>query len=107
MLLHLTQSSASITQDEDKRRKEEEYKAILEAAERLVKATIPGAKRRLDHAAKVFEKDCKRVERHLKRVKVCKKHVYDVLLCLHRWGIPGGTPRVVLEFLVGREGGPG
>ena len=34
MLLPLTQSSASITQDEDKRRKEEEYKAILEAAER-------------------------------------------------------------------------
>ena len=34
VLLHLTQSSASITQDEDKRRKEEEYKAILEAAER-------------------------------------------------------------------------
>ena len=82
-------------------------RAFLEAAERLVKATIPGAKRRLDHAAKVFEKDCKRVERHLKKVKVCKKHVYDVLLCLQRWGIPGGTPRLVLEFLVGREGGLG
>ena len=82
-------------------------RAFLGAAERLVKATIPGAKRRLDRAAKVFEKDCKRVERHLKKVKVCKKHVYDVLLCLHRWGIPGGAPRVVLEFLVGREGGLG
>ena len=82
-------------------------RAFLEAAERLVKATIPGAKRRLDRAAKVFEKDCKRVERHLKKVKVCKKHVYDVLLCLQRWGIPGGAPRLVVEFLVGRNGGLG
>ena len=80
-------------------------RAFLEAAGRLVKAIIPGAKRRLDHAAKVFEKDCKRVQRHLKKVKVCKKHVYDVLLCLQRWGIPGRTLRLVREFLVGREGG--
>ena len=75
-------------------------RAFLEAAGRLVKATIPGAKRRLDHAAKAFEKDCKRVERHLKKVKVCKKDVYDVVLCLQRWGIPGGTPWLVLEFMV-------
>ena len=75
-------------------------RAFLEAAGRLVKATIPGAKRRLDHAAKVFEKDCKRVERHLKKVKVCSRHKFDVLLCLQRWGIPGGSPRLVLEFLL-------
>ena len=75
-------------------------RAFLEAAEKLVKATIPGAKRRLDHAAKVFEKDCKRVERHLKRVKVCSRHKFEVLLCLQRWGIPGGSPRLVLEFLL-------
>ena len=83
-------------------------RAFLEAAGRLLKATTPGAKRRLDHAAKVFEKkDCKGVQRHLKKIKVCRKHVYDVLLCLQRWGIPGGTPRLVLEFLIGREGGLG
>ena len=75
-------------------------RAFLGAAGRLVKATIPGAKRRLDHAAKVFEKDCKRVERHLKKVKVCKKDVDDVVLCLQRWGIPGGAPWLVLEFMV-------
>ncbi len=75
-------------------------RAFLEAAGRLVKATIPGAKRRIDHAEKVFEKDCKRVERHLKKVKVCSRHKFDVLLCLQRWGIPGGSPRLVLEFLL-------
>ena len=75
-------------------------RAFLEAAGKLVEATIPEAKKRLHSVSKVFEKDCRRVKRQLKRVRVCSKLKLEVLLCLHRWGIPGGNAWFVLEYLV-------
>ena len=70
------------------------------AAERLVEATTPRGKRRLDHTAKVFESDCKRIDRQLKRLKVDPNQKAHAVLCLLRAGLPRESASIVLSFLV-------
>ena len=75
-------------------------RSFITAAERLVEATTPRGKRQLDHTAKVFESDCKRVDRQLERVKVDPQHKAHALLCLMRVGLAKESAGLVLSFLV-------
>ena len=75
-------------------------RSFLIAAERLVEATTPRGKRQLDHTAKVFESNCKRVKRQLKRVKVDPVQKDQAMLCLLHVGLPKGSAHLVLSFLV-------
>ena len=63
-------------------------------------AVPPKAKRDLVRTAETFDKDCQRLQRHLKRVKVCPQDRLDVLLCLQRKGVPNVIGWSVLTLLV-------
>ena len=54
----------------------------------------------LVRTAETFDKDCQRLGRQLKRVKVCPQDRLEVLLCLERKGVPSVVGRSVLAFLV-------
>ena len=58
------------------------------------------AKRSLVATSKLFDKDCRRLDKHLKRIKVHRRDCLEVLLCLHRQGLPGGVCKVVFDCLV-------
>jgi hypothetical protein len=75
-------------------------RSFLIAAERLVEATTPRGKRQLDRTAKVFESNCKRVDRQLKRVKVDPAQKDHAMLCLLHVGMPKESAYLVLSFLV-------
>ena len=49
---------------------------------------------------KKLEKDCERMQRHLKRIKICPKQKVGVLLCLQHVGLPRETSSAILQFLV-------
>ena len=66
----------------------------------LSKTVPPKAKRDLVRTAETFDKDCQRLERQLKRVKVCPQDRLEVLLCLQHKGVPSVVGRSVLAFLV-------
>ena len=73
---------------------------IAAAVENLADAVPSEAKRNLVRTAKTFDKDCQRLERQLKRVKVCPQDRLDVMLCLQRQGVPSAVGQLVLRFLV-------
>ena len=75
-------------------------RAFITAIENLSEIVPPKAKRDLVRIAKTFDKDCQRLERQLKRIKVCPRDRLDVLLCLQRVGVPNAVGRSVLAFLV-------
>ena len=75
-------------------------RAFIAAVENLSETVPPKAKRDLVRIAKTFDKDCQRLERQLKRIKVCPRDRLDVLLCLQRVGVPNAVGRSVLAFLV-------
>ena len=75
-------------------------RAFIAAVENLSTAVPPKAKRDLVRTAETFDKDCQRLQRQLKRVKVCPRDRLDVLLCLQRRGVPNVIGRSVLTFLV-------
>ena len=75
-------------------------RAFIGAVENLSKTVPPKAKRDLVRTAETFDKDCLRLERQLKRVKVCPQDRLDVVLCLQRKGVPSVVGRSVLTFLV-------
>ena len=75
-------------------------RAFIAAVANLSDIMPPKAKRELVRTAQTFDKDCQRLERQLKRVKVCPQDRLDVLLCLQRKGVPSVVGRSVLEFLV-------
>ena len=76
----------------------------LEASGRAFIAAVetvpPNAKRDFVRFAETFDEDCQRLERQLKRIKVCPRDRLDVLLCLQRVGVPNAVGRSVLAFLV-------
>ena len=47
-----------------------------------------------------LEKDCERMQRHLKRIKICPRQKLGVLLCLQHVGFPRETSSAILQFLV-------
>ena len=75
-------------------------RAFITAVENLADTVPPQAKRDLVRTAVAFDKDCQRLYRQLRRVKVCAQDRLDVLLCLQRRGVPSVLGRSVLEFLV-------
>ncbi len=75
-------------------------RAFIAAVDNLSETVPPKAKRDLVRTAETFDKDCQRLERQLKRVKVCPQDRLDVLLCLWRKGVPNVVGRSVLSFLV-------
>ena len=75
-------------------------RSFITAAEQLVEATTPRGKRRLEDTAKVFDSDCKRVNRQLKRVRVDPSQKAHAVLCLLRAGLPKESASIVLSFLV-------
>ena len=75
-------------------------RAFIAAAESPAETVPPKAKRDLVRTAETFDKDCQRLERQLKRVKVCPHDRLDVLLCLQRKGVPNAVGLSVLSFLV-------
>ena len=75
-------------------------RGFIEAVGALVERARPESKRNLVRTAKVFDKDCQRLERQLKRVKVCPRDRWDALLCLQRKGLPSALGKSVLEFLM-------
>eukprot|EP00959_Pyramimonas_sp_CCMP1952_P149826 3134773-Pyramimonas_sp.AAC.1 len=74
-------------------------RSFITAAEQLVVATSRG-KRRLEQTAKVFDCDCKRVNRQLKRVRVDPSQKAHAVSCLLRAGLPKESASIVLSFLV-------
>ena len=58
------------------------------------------SKRKLDQTTKLFDKDCQRIQRQLKRIKICSKQKMGLLLCLLRVGLPSGVSTMILQFLV-------
>lgn len=75
-------------------------KCFVKAVHELVGRVRPKAQKHLLRTAKVFEKDCKRLEHHLKRVRVCQQDRFNVLLCLRRRHLPHELAQSVLEYLV-------
>ena len=73
---------------------------IAAALENLAEAVPSKARRDLVRTARTFDKDCQRLERQLKLVKVCPRDRLDVLLCLRRKGVPSAVGRLVLGFLM-------
>ena len=60
--------------------------------------TIEGDTSYIDKTRKAFENDCQRLQRRLKRVKVCPRALHTVLRCLRQLG-PDETS-VVVSFLL-------
>lgn len=75
-------------------------RSLLFAVSKLEDASHTGSKRLLDETTKAFEKDCKRMRRQLKRIKICPKQILAVLLCLQRVGLPCETSTAILDYLV-------
>ena len=75
-------------------------RAFIAAVENLSQTMPSRAKRDLVRTAETFDKDCQRLERQLKRVRVCARDRVDVLLCLQRTGLPGALGRTVMSYLV-------
>ena len=51
---------------------------------------------KLHETTKVFEKDCQRMRKQLKRIKICPKQKLGVLLCLQHVGLPRETSIMIL-----------
>ena len=75
-------------------------RAFADAVTQIVSRVRPKAKDNLIRTTKVFDKDCRRLERALRQVKVCRRDRAEVLLCLQRKGLPAPLATAVLEFLV-------
>lgn len=73
---------------------------FIEAVDCLVEKARPQSKIALVKSSRTFDKDCRRLERHLKRVKVCARDRINVLLCLQRKGVPAVLAPRVLSYLV-------
>ena len=72
---------------------------FLEAVNDLVEKVRPKSKPNLVRKTKLFDKDCQRLGRQLRRIKVCPRDRIQVLLCLRRKGLPGPLGGAVLGFL--------
>ena len=55
---------------------------------------------KLDETTKVFEKDCQRMQKQLKRIQICHKQKVGVLLCLRHVGLPREMSATILKFLL-------
>ena len=75
-------------------------RAFAEAVTQIVSRVRPKAKDNLVRTAKLFDKDCRRLERALQQVKICARDRAEVLLCLQHKGLPAPLATAVLEFLV-------
>ena len=75
-------------------------RGFIEAVNNLVEKARPKSKKNIVRTAKLFDKDCQRLERQLKRVKICPRDRLEVLLCLRRKGLPNALGGTVLDFLV-------
>ena len=75
-------------------------RAFAHAVTQVVAIVRPKAKANLVRTTKVFDKDCQRLERALKQVKVCARDRLELLLCLQRKGLPSPVATSVFEFLV-------
>ena len=75
-------------------------RAFAESVTQIVSRVRPKAKDNLVRTAKLFDKDCRRLERALRQVKICTRDRAEVLLCLQRKGLPAPLATAVLEFLV-------
>ena len=73
---------------------------FIEAVDCLVEQARPEAKTGLVKTKREFDKDCRRLACHLKRVKVCARDRINVLLCLQRKGLPAALAPCVLRYLV-------
>ena len=75
-------------------------RSLIAAVSKLAEGPHTSSKRFLDETTKVFEKDCQRIQRQLKRIKICPKQKVAVLLCLQRVGLPRETSTTILQYLV-------
>ncbi len=75
-------------------------RAFIAAVDNLTETAPPKTKRDLVRTSELFDKDCQRLERQLKRIKVCPRDRLDVLLCLQRIGVPNAVGLSVMAFLV-------
>ena len=75
-------------------------KRFAEAVAHLVEQTRPKSKPNLVKKQKLFEKDCRRLDRQLGRTQVDRRDRLNVLLCLRRGGLPTTAGALVLRFLV-------
>ena len=75
-------------------------RAFAESVTQIVSRVRPKAKDNLVRTAKLFDKDCRRLERALRQVKICTRDRAEVLLCLQHKGLPAHLATAVLEFLV-------
>ena len=74
-------------------------RGFANAVNQLVEKVRPKSKPNLLRKAKLFDKDCQRLDRQLKRIKICNWDRINVLLCLRRKGMPGPLGGLVLDFL--------
>ncbi len=74
-------------------------RGFANAVNQLVEKVRPKSKPNLLRKAKLFDKDCQRLDRQLKRIKICNRDRINVLLCLGRQGMPGPLGGLVLDFL--------
>ena len=65
-----------------------------------MEATTPRGKRRLQQTAKIFESDCKRIDRQIKRVRMDPNQKAHAVLCLLRAGLLKESASIVLSFLL-------
>ena len=75
-------------------------KGFADAVTRIVEEVRPKAKGSLVKRAKLFDKDCQRLERALKRVTICRRDRLAFHLCMQRKGLPAPLADAVLEYLV-------
>ena len=75
-------------------------RAFAESVTNIVSRVRPKAKDKLVRTEKLFDKDCRRLERALRQVKVCTRDRAEVLPCVQRKGLPAPLATAVLDFLV-------
>ena len=75
-------------------------RAFAKSVTQIVSRVRPRAKENLVRTSKLFDKDCRRLERALQQVKVCPRDCAEVLLCLQCKGLPAPLATGILEFLV-------
>ncbi len=75
-------------------------RCFIDAVHNLVDRVRPKAKRNLVRTAKLFDKDCRRLEKQLKRVQIRQEDRLSVLMCLRRRGLPCAIGASILTYLV-------
>ena len=74
-------------------------RCFIDAVHNLVARARPKAKRDLVRTAKLFDKDCRRLEKQLKRIQIRQEDLLGVLMCLWKRGLPCVIGRSVLTYL--------